>query len=152
MSREIGRIAHMTHAELVARAVKWLTNTVRCQVAASELYNASSEIPDAMGWKSWASWLVECKTSRADFFRDQHKLVRRSGLGMGNFRYYMTPPRLVDPSEVPAGWGLLEVHPKIVRRVVDAEGQHHTEVALRERMALVSLLARREREATNDPR
>ncbi len=29
---------------------------------------------------------------------------------MGQIRYYMTPPGLLKPEEVPGAWGLLEVH------------------------------------------
>lgn len=34
---------------------------------------------------------------------------------MGWERYYLTPPGLVQPHEVPEGWGLLEAHSRCVR-------------------------------------
>ena len=140
----------MTHDELVIRAVRWLKNTVRCVVVAGEPWTPDWELPDAIGWKSWASWLVECKTSRADFFRDQKKGFRRAGAkSLGNYRYYMTPPGLIHPNELPPGWGLLEVHPKIVRRVMDSGGFPNELVVVKERMLLVSML-RKTQETTDE--
>jgi len=40
--------------------------------------------------------------------------------GLGRFRWYMTPPGIVQPSELPPSWGLLEVHEKSVRQKVRA--------------------------------
>ena len=137
----------MTHDELVARAVKWLKNTERCQIVGAEISNGGIEIPDAMGWKTRGnSWLIECKTSRADFFRDRHKPGRRVGMSLGYYRYYMTPPKLVMPEELPEGWGLLEVHPKIVRRVVDATRQQNPMLDAWEKRVLLSLMERQGRE------
>jgi hypothetical protein len=74
------------------------------------------EFPDAIGWRSYESYLVECKVSRADFLADLKKPHRvNPDWGMGDRRYYMTPPELVQPDEVPDLWGLLWVYPKIVR-------------------------------------
>jgi hypothetical protein len=66
----------MTHAELVARAVKWLSGTMRCNPVYAGLASCG-EIPDAIGWTSkyshYGSIVVECKTSRADFVADKRK-------------------------------------------------------------------------------
>jgi hypothetical protein len=42
---------------------------------------STAEIPDAIGWNTHGSVVVECKTSRADFMRDRDKRVlwRRPG-------------------------------------------------------------------------
>jgi len=137
----------MTHGDLVARAVKWLKNTERCQIVGAEIGNGGIEIPDAMGWKTWGgSWLIECKTSRADFFRDKRKPGRQGGMSLGHNRYYMTPPKLVVPGELPKGWGLLEVHPKIVRRVVSATVQENLMVDALEKRVLLSMMERQNRE------
>jgi len=59
---------NMTHAKLVAMAVRWLRR-YRCGVALSEQACVSGEMPDAIGWKKAChSVLVECKVSRADFW------------------------------------------------------------------------------------
>lgn len=117
----------MTHADLVARAVRWLSSTRHCSTVATRACMVVSEQPDAIGWKaSSVSILVECKTSRADFFRDvkkPHRLFPQHGVG--SERYYLTPPGLVKAEELPAGWGLLECHPRTIRVVVEAQTRSH---------------------------
>lgn len=111
----------MTHADLVQRAVKWLRYALRCGVVLAE-HNAGHEFPDAIGWRGSWSHVVECKISRADFFADRKKPTRASyGERPACWCYYMTPPRLVAPEELPDGWGLVEVADATraqVRRVV----------------------------------
>jgi hypothetical protein len=72
------------------------------------------ERPDALGWDGTGfSTLIECKASRADFLADRRKVFRDVGcwhLGMGQRRFYMTPPKLLLPADVPERWGLLECH------------------------------------------
>ena len=81
-----------------------------------EVVSGTCETPDAIGWRNGWSMLIECKVSRSDFQRDAQKYFRQAdGLhGMGSFRWYMTPPGLLRMSEVPEGWGLLEVHTRSV--------------------------------------
>lgn len=98
-----------THAELVKIAVEWLKR--KNPIVASEV-TSGHETADAIGWDAGWSTLVECKISRSDFKSDVNKLVRTHPyLGMGHFRYYMTPKGLLDASvmAIPYGWGLLEV-------------------------------------------
>jgi len=105
----------MTHADLVERAARWLAKTKGCAVVATEIAT-TSESPDAIGWRAGYSHLVECKASRADFLADRNKPFRIvPETGLGDYRWYMTPPGLVSPDELPDGWGLLEVHPEQVR-------------------------------------
>ena len=117
----------MTHADLVARAERWLRNTRRCGVVLTEASGTGSEIPDAIGWTLGycpMSTLVECKVSRADFRADQAKTFRDQRFGelaMGRFRYYMVPAGLIKPHEVPPRWGLLEVRAASVRQTVKAK-------------------------------
>jgi hypothetical protein len=104
----------------VERAVAWLRR-YRCGVVLSEQACISGEMPDAIGWKRAShSVLVECKVSRADFLADRDKPFRhKSELGLGCERFYLTPSRLLEPKEVPSGWGLLEVRGRkieVVRR------------------------------------
>jgi hypothetical protein len=100
----------MTHAQLVERAVAWLRG-YRCGVILSEQACISGEMPDAIGWKRAShSVLVECKVSRADFLADRDKPFRhKSDQGLGCERFYLTPSHLLEPKELPVGWGLLEV-------------------------------------------
>lgn len=98
----------MTHEALVQKAVVWLRR-YGCGIVLSEQSCASGETPDAIGWKrSCHSVVVECKISRADFQVDREKPFRRKGeLGMGCERFYLTPARLIDATELPSDWGLL---------------------------------------------
>ncbi|KKK54365.1 hypothetical protein LCGC14_3085490, partial [marine sediment metagenome] len=70
-------------------------------------YGYGDEIPDALGFASRKSTLIECKASRSDFLSDKKKSFRQKpDEGMGCLRYYLTPPGLVDPDELPENWGL----------------------------------------------
>ena len=67
----------MTHAQLVAKAVRWL-RSYRCGVVLSEQACVSGEMPDAIGWKHGChSVLVECKVTRGDFLADRAKPFRQ---------------------------------------------------------------------------
>src|SRR4051794_14342069 len=100
----------MTHQDLIKVAQRWLTNTAHCAVVLTELSTSAGEIPDAIGWYGRNSILVECKISRGDFFADKDKPSRRAERVLGGKRFYLTPKGLVEPEEVPEGWGLLEVY------------------------------------------
>ena len=108
----------MNHANLVVRAERWLRNTFHCGVVLTELvaYTTSGETPDAIGWVWGKSILIECKTSRSDFFVDKKKRARRQGAkALGCWRFYLTPPDLIMIDEIPEGWGLYEVHGKRIK-------------------------------------
>jgi hypothetical protein len=99
----------LTHEVLVARAARWLTSTRRCCPVLTELNTRAWEIPDAIGWHGDSSILVECKVSRADLLANAEKPHMRGERGMGNERFFLTPPSLVQDGEsLPEGWGLLE--------------------------------------------
>lgn len=76
-----------------------IVNTrVRCPLVLSEIHTSTSETPDAIGFFQGGSCsiLIECKTSVSDFYSDRSKPFRKQPeLGMGNFRWYMTPKGLV---------------------------------------------------------
>lgn len=97
----------ITHEELCRVAVRWLNN--RMVIGVSEISYAS-EIPDALGYGSYGTVLIECKTSRADFLRDGKKWCRKdSAKGLGNYRYFMCVEGLIKTDELPEKWGLLWV-------------------------------------------
>lgn len=113
----------MTHDELVERAIKWLLGRGGCSIAFSEFATGALEIPDAIGFNTFGSTVVECKRSRSDFLADKRKVSRKSKrLGMGQLRYYMTVPGVIAIEDLPDKWGLLEVHNRHVRIVVAAYG------------------------------
>jgi len=112
----------ISHSALVKRAERWLLGQ-GCVFALTELMVVTNtlEIPDAIGWKDAEAILVECKTSRADFAADQKKWFRREpACGMGRYRYYLCPKGMLQPEEMPEGWGLLWVHPKQTRRIKES--------------------------------
>lgn len=96
-----------THSELVKHAARWL-QTRRNSVVITELATHDEE-PDAIGWRGWHSTLIECKASVADFRADRRKLFRQHAeRGVGQQRFYCTPPGLIAIEDLPQGWGLLE--------------------------------------------
>ncbi len=152
----------MTHDELVIRAEKWLRGTKHCGVVLAERRcGGAHEIPDAIGWaKSFWSILVECKTTRSDFFRDRDKMSRRLALankadvehgrepfggdfGMGQRRYYMTPEGLVRPDELPPGWGLVEAGTRCCKVVVESPEKGFDHWRCRYELALLYSAMRR---------
>jgi len=140
----------MTHSEIVNRAERWLRNDLHCRVVLAELRSDTylREIPDVIGWVRGFSILIEVKTSRADFFADQIKSCRRRDLAsLGDWRFYLTQDGLLNPNEIPEGWGLYEVRG---RSVVFAAGVKYRNAAVppfesclkSEQAMLVSALAR----------
>ena len=131
----------MTHEDLRKRAIRWLTNTKHCGVVLSELVTQLSEIPDAVGWQSWASYLVECKVSRSDFRAQQDKPWMRSGRGVGQFRYYMVPDSLISVDDLgDSDWGLLwasEYQVRVIKMAPRREPNREDEIRM-----LVSALRR----------
>ena len=108
-----GEIPEISHSELVSRAFQYLRFTLGCSVAFKERVGSTTENPDAIGFRQGFSWLIECKSSRADFLADKKKPFRkRPQDGMGYERYFMAPVGMLDPDEMPENWGLLEVYPK----------------------------------------
>lgn len=131
----------MTHAELVGRAVHWLRGQ-GCWVVLTPAGGMHlREIPDAIGWtgRGWST-LIEAKASRSDFLRDQKK-PHRLLVGMGNERWYITPPGLIRRDEVPGGWGLLECHPTLIRQVSYAP-RRSTKGASEELRVLIARMSR----------
>jgi hypothetical protein len=128
----------MTHAQLVSKAIRWL-RSYGCGVILSEQACLSGEMPDAIGWKRpCLSVLVECKISRADFLADGDKPFRqKSNLGMGCERFYCTPPGLLDSSEIPRGWGLLEYRNQKITVLNWAEQNLRTATGFRHEMNLL---------------
>ena len=134
----------MTHAQLVERAVRWL-RWYRCGVVLSEQACVSGEMPDAIGWKrANHSVLVECKVTRADFLADRAKPFRQKPeKGVGSERFYLTPPTLVKPEELPPGWGLLELQRGRVEMVQASEKNLRTATGFRYEMNLLLASLRR---------
>ena len=113
----------LSHSELVEIAARWLKNTVGCRVVLKEhvANTVFFEIPDAIGWKNGKCYLVECKTSTADFKADFKKPFRQKVYidseiisSLGDYRFYFTEADLIPPVMIPEKWGLYEVTGKRV--------------------------------------
>jgi len=117
----------MPHAELVERTGRWLRNTKKCKLVILEPkpWNCDEHV-DAIGWTPYGnSIVVECKVSRADYKADWRKLWRKSTIGMGFEKYYLTPPHLLWPAGYTGtpnfcGAGLLEIRWRCVHVVCEA--------------------------------
>jgi hypothetical protein len=99
-----------THRDLCERAAHWLQNSQFCKLVLIERNSGrSGEEPDAIGWSpEGSSFLIEVKVSRSDFLADRKKPHRiNPETGMGRRRYLLCPKGMIQPEEVPEGWGLL---------------------------------------------
>jgi len=112
------------HTDLVKIAERWLVNSKGCGFAFADLRTINTETPDAIGFRSGMSILVETKASRADFHADKKKIFRRNpSVGMGSFRYFLCPRGIIKPEDLPEKWGLLWVNEKSqVRQKVGPKG------------------------------
>lgn len=130
-----------THNSLVLRAKKWLeTHSYFCVVA--ELSTSGREIPDAIGWRHRESCMIDCKASHIDFLADKKKASRKENAMMGNQRYYLCPPSIIQPEELPNGWGLLYAYPKQIKVIVKVQPNSDPSTYKQEHGYLVSLLRR----------
>lgn len=105
-----------SHAELCRIAAKWLRTQCpkKCPVVFIELVaQGCIETPDAIGFTSEHSILIECKTSRPDYLADRKKQFRiHPEKGVGDFRFYLCPENIIKPEDVPEKWGLIWVDEK----------------------------------------
>jgi len=107
----------MTHAEMVRRARNYLwamepfEGLARPAVICTEVSaSRSAENPDVFGvGPDGVSYLIECKVSRADFLGDRNKPHRSAELHLGAYRWFCAPSGIIQPHELPKGWGLLQI-------------------------------------------
>lgn len=91
----------------------------RIDAYAIHLYPSESNIRHA----------YEVKASRNDFLRElrqPHK--RRAGLRFSNYFWFVTPPLIIDPEEIPVGCGLIEVDIKDGETTVIREAAYRESV------------------------
>lgn len=105
----------IVHDWLCRRAYHWLLTAGECRWALKETGESKyGERPDALGWKhNKRSLLIECKATRSDFRSDKKKVFRDPNYwehGLGQRRYYMSPPGVITPEMLPPNWGLLICH------------------------------------------
>ncbi len=114
MADDANKINAMSHGKLVAHAKEWLLSAKGCNPVFVERGSAkSSEMPDAIGWNSQSSILVECKASVSDFRADKMKPFRiDSDKGMGRQRFFLFGRSVylsISKDEIPDGWGVVVV-------------------------------------------
>lgn len=112
-----GNPSEFTHDYLVNRAEEWLYKRAGCWfVITDAMRTQNREHPDAIGWlRDGISVLVECKKSRKDFLGDVKKNFRvNPEEGMGAHRFFMCPPGVINPEDVPEGWYLLWCYPSLI--------------------------------------
>ena len=139
------------HKELVVLAKRWLLGTAKCGFALTEFRNYATETPDAIGWRRDQSHMIECISTKSAFHYDLHskehwkscKLFRiHSELGMGNFRYYMSSPNLIQEKHLPDKWGLLWVYGNGIKVVKQPELFGEPCIAENDRRLLCAALKR----------
>ena len=118
-------IHKLSHTDLVDRAERWLRGTKQCKPVFIEVGSGAMEaceFPDAMGFGPHSSIVVECKSSRSDFLSDKRKPHREyPDLAMGNARYYMCEPSVINESElIRNGMGLLYVYRRKVKVIKES--------------------------------
>ncbi|TPD02087.1 hypothetical protein FIS40_02805 [Escherichia coli] len=102
----------LTHDELCQIAWRFLRNN-GFKVAFHDRFRAWTpygEQADAIGFRNGASCLIEAKCSRTDLLADRKKCFRTEPeKGMGDWRFYISEPGIVQINNLPPGWGLLHV-------------------------------------------
>lgn len=102
----------LTHGELCRIACDFLQRE-GFKVAFNDRFRTKTqygELPDAIGFRKWTSCLIEVKCSRADLLADRKKRFRITpDKSMGNWRFFLSEPGIVEISDLPEGWGLLHV-------------------------------------------
>jgi len=131
----------MIHSELIKKASRWL-QTQGCGVVITEMTSSAGQEPDAIGWTTAYSILIECKVSHSDFLNDRHKCHQRIDKSMGDKRYYLAPKGIIKPEELPDGWGLLEPREKSMR-IIKSAGWFYQKKSVREEITLLVSAMRR---------
>jgi len=109
------------HKKLTSMGCKYLKSH-NFGVVIEELYcSGSRERTDVFGLRSTCSVVIEVKVSRNDFLADAKKPERQSG-GLGNYRFYLCPEGLLQPSDMPPKWGLLYAVGNKVVEIVKPSG------------------------------
>ena len=113
----------MEHDELCDLACKWIRATKTCFFVDKEIHAPTGQVPDALGINFGHSIMVECKTSRSDFFADRKK--KNHGSTTGKYRFYLCPKGVIKPDDLEDGYGLLWANGKTVKDVMPIVGAEH---------------------------
>lgn len=96
-----------SHKELCNRASQWAINNGN-PVVFNELVCMAGEQADVLAFNGDSSTLIEVKTSRSDFLKDNQKWFRKLDTKtLGNYKYYFCVTDVIRPEELPVDWGLI---------------------------------------------
>ncbi len=99
------------HEHLCLKAAYWLKSQGFGVVGINIGTAKAREKVDCIGFRSNCSAMIESKVSLSDFAADMKKAERiHTELGVGLYRFYITPPNLITVNRLPDGFGLLELH------------------------------------------
>lgn len=119
VSARVQQTGPTDHDVLLGHTITWCRGQGH-QIILAEM-PAGRIIPDALTWVSPSRpvcTLFEVKVSRSDYLADRKKPIHKCPLEYpGQLRYYVTPPGMVKPDELPERWGLIEVGAKSTRVV-----------------------------------
>lgn len=108
-------MASLEHDQLVCLGSTWLKKQGFAVIATEITASGSREQPDVIGFRSQCSAIIEAKVSRADFLADRRKPERAAeGKGLGVYRFYLCPERVIEPEDLPPKWGLLHARGRTV--------------------------------------
>ena len=108
-----------THNDLILLGFRHLN---RDSFLIGSEFGTKTERPDIFAYsRKRKTTVVEVKISRADFQADLRKPHRHQPGGLGNFRFYLAPFGLLDPDELPDGWGLMAVKRGRVYRIKESK-------------------------------
>lgn len=109
------------HQQLVDLGARWLARQGFGVVATELTVAGVAEQVDGIGFRATCSAVLEAKASRADFLADRKKPHRQAG-GLGNYRFFVCAPGLIQPEDLPERWGLLWTHGRSLQLVVGPSG------------------------------
>jgi hypothetical protein len=73
-----------------------------CRPVLKEPQNVMGILPDVIGWSGLHSYVVECKTSKADFLNDKKKKGK-----LGDYFIYFTYPGVIELEDLEEAEGLI---------------------------------------------
>ena len=96
------------HQALVDLGERWLKRQGFAVVATELKALGCREQADVVGFRATCSAVIEAKASRSDFLADLKKPERREpALGIGVYRFFLSPPGVIALDDLPERWGLL---------------------------------------------
>lgn len=119
-----------THPQLIDYATVYACQNFECGPRLlrepKRRFGLKGEQPDLLCWRNASeSFVVEVKASLSDFKADAKKAFRADpSKGVGVYRYYLVPKLMIEPHELPEGWGLLYQDGEATMEIRESERFH----------------------------